>query len=137
MGAGPVVSLNNKIGVVNLSGYGNISITQDPTLPCIIISGNTGDYANFYPASNPSGFLTTGQVIKYSAFLSSGVETEFISYPFSLGAKPTAINCELENDRDRFIYVISLSGVGANGFFSNYSDILSNSGYKLQITVNR
>ena len=59
---------------------------------------------NYYPTDNPSGFFGTGQILKYSTFLNSGVETQFISYPFQLQNKPSTINYNLENNRDQIIY---------------------------------
>ncbi len=77
----------------------------------------------------------TGNQYKYKIFATSGVETEFISYPILLSSQPI-IGLNFENDRDTYIYSYTISGVGLTGFYTNYSDYLTNSGYKLNITLN-
>lgn len=122
--AGSVLSINNLSGVLQITGLGNVIVNHDGQI--IQISG-----------AESINHIFTGDLIKYNVFLTSGVETEFIDYPVIFIAKPSSINCEFENDRDNLIYSTSISGISTNGFYINYSDILSNTGYKLNITVNK
>ena len=62
IGAGTVASVNLKIGAITLLGGGNVSISPDAVLSNITISGNTGEYANFYRNSNPQQYTTSGNL---------------------------------------------------------------------------
>lgn len=140
------LSGGNEIKRLHLSSEGNLGIQNyNPKYP-LDVSG----YANFTDGIYIQGKLFTGigdndynniifseNIIKFTYFLTSGKETEFISYPLPFVKKPTTINCEFENDRDNLIYIFTISGVNLNGFYTNYSDILSNSGYKLNISINK
>jgi hypothetical protein len=84
---------------------------------------------------NTGRFLYTGDILRYNTYLTSGLEGEFIQYPVLFATKPKAINCEIENNIDSFIYSTTLGSVTNSGFFIYYSDNLSATGYKLYITV--
>jgi len=55
-----VSSINSASGAITINGAGNVSIiTAGQT---ITVSGNTGEYINFYKTSNPNNFSTSGNV---------------------------------------------------------------------------
>jgi hypothetical protein len=99
------------------------------------LSGNlylTG--SNLYNLINNLSGAFTGSYLKYNTFATSGVETEFVNYPLIMPSKPI-IELTLENNRDLLMYGLTMSGVNTTGFYANYSDYLSTSGYKLHITL--
>lgn len=55
-----VSSINSASGVITINGAGNVSIiTAGQT---ITVSGNTGEYINFYKTNNPNQFIKSGDV---------------------------------------------------------------------------
>jgi hypothetical protein len=120
---------------INLSG--NLTTTGQILYSYITnVSGNLTTNINLI-TSRTGDFVLTGNLIKYSVFATSGIETELINYPFSFNSRPITINCEFENDRDNLMYAHTLSGITNSNFWINYSDFLSNSGYKINISINR
>lgn len=128
-----------------------------PNLTDYVKTSQTGDFLTsgsasllYYPLSNPSGFATgidnsslvlksdfntyTGKFIKFSTILTSGNQSQIISYPFVLSSIPI-INCDFQNDQDIYIYNHSISGVNTSNFTVLFSDALSATGYKLMTTV--
>jgi len=91
---------------------------------------------NFYPDSNPSGFLRASDITHATnSFLvncSSGVDTQFVNFPFPFTGIPN-INCSFLNNIDNNIYYFGISGVNTTGFYVNYSDTVAKTGYKLSV----
>lgn len=125
--AGGVLSINNVSGFVTLTGIGGTNVSISGQI--IQISGGS--------SFDTGQYILTGDIIKYKAFLTSGLETEFISYPGVFENNPTSINCQFENNIDNLVYATSISGVSNIGFYINYSDYLSTSGYKINIMINK
>jgi len=143
----PVQSVNGKIGFVTL----------------------TAEDVGAYPANNPSGFISTGDLSSYAtnadlfltgsnldtkinllsgyvenenilvftAELPSGEETAFLTYPFSLTGAPSSITCSFQNTVDNVIYSYNVGQITLSGFYANFSDILTNSGYLLKVKVKK
>jgi hypothetical protein len=98
-----------------------------------VTTGQTGAFATTGWVA--STFMTTGQIIKFSTPLNSGVESQTISYPLVVTNKPTALSCEMENNVDNLIYSHVLLSVTTSGFVVGFSDYLSSSGYTLYTTL--
>ena len=140
-----VVSFDNVVftsGVQTISGiktFNNVTVFTDVlsgnnhyiNIAQGIINGNWN--ADFLKLSGQN--ITTGSVVKYNVFATSGLDTEFITYPSVMPYKPI-IKIDFESARDPLLYSHIISGVNTNGFYINYSDFLTNSGYKLHITLN-
>ena len=66
-----VSSINGASGVMTLNGAGNVSIgTVGQT---ITVTGNTGEYANFYKTYNPNKFVTSGNLESTGTLLQNQV----------------------------------------------------------------
>ena len=74
-----VSSINTVTGILTLSGYGNITISNAGT--AFKVSGDTGAYANFvgigqtglfYASSNPAGYITSAQAAGVNNILVTG-----------------------------------------------------------------
>lgn len=151
---GGVSSINNLSGNLFITGTGGTIISSNGQT--IIISGvQTIDTSNFATIdnlyltganlqsqingiNNNSGqYIYTGDILRYNTFLTSGLDAEFIQYPILFTNRPSAINCDIENNIDDLIYSTTLGSVTNSGFFIYYSDNLSTTGYKLYITVGK
>ncbi len=144
-----VSSLNGVSGTITLAGAGNVSVST--VGQSITVSGNTGIYSTFITTGQTGAFATsvntgsllaastftgfTGGILKIVTTLTSGVQFQTISYPVTLPSNPIVI-CDFENDVDGFIYNHAIYNVNTSGFNVGFSDILSNSGYRLYSTVN-
>ena len=53
-----VSSINAASGAITLNGAGNVTVITVGTT--ITVSGNTGEYINFYKTSNPNNFIRSG-----------------------------------------------------------------------------
>jgi hypothetical protein len=128
-----------------------VPANMPPTISFFRYSGskgvpNTGLLTgNFYPLlTNPSGYVTTGQtgkfldtgsVMKFRVLLTSGVENQYVNYPYSYDSRPTTVACEFENDIDNYVYTHAVSSVSNSGLLLHFSDNLSNIGYIANITL--
>jgi hypothetical protein len=63
--------------------------------------------------------------------LTSGLNSQFITYPVVISSIPTTINSFFQNSIDNFTYLYSTSGITTSGFYINFSDYLKNTGYIL------
>lgn len=96
---------------------------------------NTGQLTGlFYPlTSNPSGYISSynqsGSYI-FSKIPISGVTSEFIKFPSSLGNNPYVI-CSLSNLSGNENIVVQSSGITSSGYYTQYSNIIDGSGYLL------
>lgn len=95
----------------------------------------TSQTGQFYSSNNPSGYLTTGQLVKFETVLTSGAELQTISFPLTLSIMPITIIAEFVNDSDNLIYGHTISSVTTSGYVVNFSDVLSSTGYKLYSTI--
>lgn len=128
---------HTESGVLLARGETGIFVTTDQTGSFGGGAGNTGVLTGaFYPLTrNPSGYISTGQLLKFSTPLNSGVESQAVNYPLLLSTKPTAVVCEMENNIDNLMYSHVLTGVSNSGFWISFSDNLSSSGYALYTTI--
>lgn len=88
---------------------------------------------------NDTVYYATGATFSGARFttpLASGVEYQYISFPFVLTQFPSSVVCDMENNVDNIIYSHVINGVNNSGFGVYFSDYLSFSGYKLHVTVN-
>lgn len=84
-----------------------------------------------------SGNFEEENILVFTAELPSGEETTFLTYPFSLDSSPSSITCSFQNTIDNVIYTYTLGPITQSGFYANFSDILSNSGYLLKVKVKK
>jgi hypothetical protein len=86
---------------------------------------------------NLSGYFNDQDVLAYTAELESGQESAFLPYPTVLSQPPSSITCAFQNNIDNIIYNYSLKQINTSGFYINFSDVLTNSGYLLKIQVKK
>ena len=123
------ISNDNPLFRLDVSGAGNFS-------DGIFWNGNpvlTG-INNLGLVYNNSFEIFTGKFLKINTMLSSGIQNQNILFSQTLPYIPSIV-CEFENNIDNFIYSHAISSITVSGFFINFSDILSNSGYKLNILI--
>jgi len=126
--SGEAYPSNNPSGFitgVNLSNYAtnsNLSLT----------GANLNNKIN-----SLSGYVEEENILVFTAELPSGEETAFLTYPFNLNSLPSSITCSFQNTIDNVIYTYTLGQITQSGFYANFSDILSNSGYLLKVKVKK
>jgi hypothetical protein len=84
-----------------------------------------------------SGYVEEENILVFTAELPSGEETAFLTYPFLLGSSPSSITCSFQNTIDNVIYTYTIGQITQSGFYTNFSDILTNSGYLLKVKVKK
>ena len=90
------------------------------------------------PTVNGTGVLLSGEnILVFTAELPSGEETVFLTYPFNLNNLPSSVTCSFQNTIDNVIYTHTIGQITQSGFYANFSDILSNSGYLLKVKVKK
>ena len=133
----PVQSVNGKVGFVVLTPE-DLGISGVDLSPYATISGLSATGANLDNKINLlSGNFEEENILIFTAELPSGEETAFLTYPFSLGSSPSSITCSFQNTVDNVIYNYTLGQITQSGFYTNFSDILSNSGYLLKVKVKK
>ena len=109
---------------VNLSNVENISIT-----------GTSGYLQN--QINSLSGYVAEQEIISYTIELPSGEEFSFLPYPNVLSQSPSSVTSAFQNNVDNIIYNYTLGQITTSGFYINFSDVLTNSGYLLKIQVKK
>jgi hypothetical protein len=151
----PVQSVNGKIGFVHLdksdvglSNVDNLSITGvSGYLQDQINQLDTG-YASQVEIDTLSGIfdqkinLLSGEfdennILGYTLELNSGIENLFVPYPALLNERPSSVTCSLQNFVDNVIYHYMIGQTTMSGFFINFSDVLTNSGYLLNVKIKK
>lgn len=84
-----------------------------------------------------SGYLGPDNILEYTAQLSSGYESLFLTYPITLATPPSSVICSFQNTVDDVIYNYVIGQVTSTGFYVNFSDFLTNSGYLLNIKIKK
>jgi hypothetical protein len=91
---------------------------------------------NYYLSSNPSGYLRASDIThvttSFRVNCTSGAGSQYVAFPFSFTGTPT-VSCSFINNLDQNLYYVGASGVNTSGFFVNYSDTISNTGYQLGV----
>lgn len=151
----PVQSVNGKIGFVNidktdigLSNVENISITGVSGYLQNQINQLDSGYATQVEIDTLSGVfdekidILSGQfdennILGYTMELQSGIENIFVPYPVNLSERPSSVTCSLQNSVDNVIYHYMIGQTTMSGFFINFSDVLTNSGYVLNVKIKK
>lgn len=150
-----VQSVNGKIGFVNidktdigLSNVENISITGVSGYLQNQINQLDSGYATQVEIDTLSGVfdqkidILSGQfdennILGYTMELQSGIENIFVPYPVNLSERPSSVTCSLQNFVDNVIYHYMIGQTTMSGFFINFSDVLTNSGYLLNVKIKK
>lgn len=150
-----VQSVNGKIGFVTidktdvgLSNVENISITGVSGYLQNQINQLDSGYATQVEIDTLSGVfeekidILSGQfdennILGYTMELQSGIENIFVPYPVNLSERPSSVTCSLQNFVDNVIYHYMIGETTMSGFFINFSDVLTNSGYLLNVKIKK
>jgi hypothetical protein len=96
--------------------------------------------ANYYPVSNPSGYISSATIPAILSFVTgctSGANSEFINFysggsPYTFSNTPRVV-CSFQNSLDSDMYATSLGGILPYGFSISYSQPIEKSGYYLNV----
>lgn len=88
----------------------------------------------FYPASNPSGFITGTNQISFSLLLPTGIEETGIQFPYELPTNPRVFT-ELILNSDTGYYV-GVKNISTTGYTAVFSDVIGEEGIYLQTLAN-
>jgi hypothetical protein len=114
---------------LNFIGSTGISISLD---------SNLNPYKSIKIDAVPlSGYLEQENILGYRANLSAGADNYYVQYPTSFNSTPRSIVCAFQNAIDDVSYFFSLGSIDPTGFYINFSDILLNNGYYLNIQVKK
>jgi len=104
----------------------------------ISLDSNLNPYKSIKIDAVPlSGYLEKENILGYRANLSAGADNYYVQYPSILENNPRSIICTFQNPVDEMAYFFSLGSVGTTGFYINFSDILLNNGYYLNINIKK
>ena len=84
-----------------------------------------------------SGYFESENVIGYKASLAPGSDTYTINFPQQFASNPKAVTCAFQNVVDDMASYFSIGNIDVNGFNINFSDVLLNNGYFLNIQVKK
>jgi len=103
-----------------------------------VLYGNVYVYPSIFSTfSGVPNVVISGAVQNYEfdTNLTSGVNTQYISFPMVFNNIPRSVNCTFENSIDGYGYTFGISGITTSGFQINFSDYLHSSGYILDTEV--
>ena len=127
--AGGVSSLNGQSGIIDIVGAGNISVTTG--LNTIIVSGNTGAYANF---ATSISLTQTGVTLGAQINSLSGFSTGFSgALQSQINSLPTAANLALTGS-NLFVIITGLSGQANINYATNTNLALTGSNLFVNLT---
>lgn len=128
------VFANNLYTKDNPSGFiTGVDLSSYASNSDLLLTGeNLGNRINLL-----SGHVEEENILVFTSELPSGEEAAFLTYPFSLDRSPSSVTCSFQNTIDNVIYTYTIGQITQSGFHTNFSDILSNSGYLLKVKVKK
>jgi hypothetical protein len=84
-----------------------------------------------------SGYFEGENVIGYKANLTQGFDNYYVQFPQVLSSVPRSVVCTFQNIVDDMAYFFNIGNINSTGFYINFSDILLNNGYYLNIQVKK
>jgi hypothetical protein len=85
-----------------------------------------------------SGYFEAENIIGYKANLTpAGYDNYYIQFPQVLYSTPKSLVCTFQNVVDDIAYYFNIGNINSTGFYINFSDVLLNSGYYLNIQVKK
>jgi|Laugrespbdmm15sd_2_1035082.scaffolds.fasta_scaffold87517_1 hypothetical protein len=155
---GNISEINNlNAQLIYLTGQDGVNIVTN-NYNTIFISGNSGYFQSLVSATNNnlnitgsvldtkinsqniilSGYFETENVIGYKANLTpAGYDNYYIAFPQALSSVPKSVVCTFQNTIDNIAYYFTVGSITNAGFDINFSDILLNNGYYLNIQIKK
>jgi len=135
----------NQFKVITGENQINLTPTGLETLNFIASTGvsltldsNLNPYKSIKIDAVPlSGYLEKENILGYKANLSAGGDNYYVQYPNVLENNPRSVVCTFQNAVDDMAYYFNLGTIDPTGFYINFSDILLNNGYYLNIQVKK
>jgi hypothetical protein len=121
-------SKNLAFNLDNLNSNTTVTLTIPATGGTVITDQNTGI---FYTNDNPSGFVANVNLQKFSVELSTGIERYTGSFNQTFSALPSVVGT-MQTTGD-YMYVVGFNSITTSGFVADFSDIILESGVKLNI----
>jgi len=84
-----------------------------------------------------SGYFEGENIIGYKANLTQGSDSYYVQFPQALSSTPKSVVCAFQNTIDDMAYYFNIGNINSSGFYINFSDILLNNGYFLNIQVKK
>ena len=84
-----------------------------------------------------SGYFEGENVIGYKANLTQGFDNYYVQFPQVLSSTPKSVVCTFQNTIDDMAYYFNLGSINPTGFYINFSDILLNNGYYINIQIKK
>jgi len=136
---GAFYPLNGNPSGFVVSGQTGIFMTQS-NLDSLYSQTISYVAANYYPISNPSGYISSATIPAILSFVtgcSSGASSEFIPFysggaPYTFSNTPRVV-CSFQNAVDSNIYFTSIGNILPYGFYINYSQPIAQNGYYLNV----
>jgi hypothetical protein len=137
--------LDNLFKTINVSGQSDLIPNGIETLRfiggtgiSIVTNTDLNPYKSIKIDASPlSGYFEGENVVGYKANLTAGADNYYIQYPQSLNTTPRSVVCAFQNTVDDMAYYFSIGSITNAGFYVNFSDILLNNGYYLNIQVKK
>lgn len=94
---------------------------------------STGQTGQFYPNTNPSGYLPIGRIQNFDISLPSGISQTGILFPTGYSVAPRTVSVQFVNSIDAYSYSAHVGNISTSGFNVFFSDDLSSTGYRLTV----
>lgn len=141
---GPVGPLN-QFKILKVDNQADLIPTGVETLQFIAQTGikiSTNTSQNPYKsitidAAPLSGYFEAENILGYTANLAQGSDNYYINFPQPLSHAPKSVVCAFQNIVDDMAYYFNIGNINPTGFYINFSDILLNNGYFLNIQVKK
>lgn len=151
---GNISGINNlNTQLIYLSGQDGLNIYTD-NYNTIFISGNSGYFQSLVNTTNNnlnttgntlnskinsiSGYFEGENVIGYKANLTpQGFDSYYVQFPQVLSSAPKSVVCTFQNTIDNMAYYFNIGSIDSTGFYINFSDILLNNGYYLNVQTKK
>lgn len=139
-------ALDNLFKIINVSGQQDLIPTGIETLRVIAGTGiailtnpDLNPYKSIKIDASPlSGYFEGENVIGYKANLTpQGFDSYYIQFPQALSSNPKSVVCTFQNTTDDMAYYFNIGNINSSGFYINFSDILLNNSYYLNIQVKK
>ena len=90
----------------------------------------TGQTGNFYPRSNPSGYITGIDQVSFLTLIPSGVEETGILFGRTFGSTPRVFPSMILNSPTG--YLVGANNITTSGYLAIFSDVIGETGVYLQ-----
>jgi len=120
------LSKEGFLGINTDAPIGELSVTGDAYLECLLTTGEDGKWERVFGGSD--------EVVSFVTDLVGGSDAYKIDFPKTFGEKP-AVTLSLENNEGGAIVPYFISGVNNSEYYVNFGMSLPNDSYKIHTSV--